>query len=89
MVSVVESFETVTSPHRVVRGEFEWAKAAAPAPELFCDLATGTVSGAAEIRMDGTTPAKGLGVQATFSVLCPFGWAMGLPNSDEVAPGKA
>ncbi len=45
--------------------------------------------GAAEIRMDGTTPANGLGPQPRFSVLCPFGRAMGLRNLDEVGSGKA
>jgi hypothetical protein len=36
----------MTSPHRVIQAEFEWAIAAAPAPELICDLAIGTVPGA-------------------------------------------
>ena len=36
----------LSSPLRVVRVEFQWAIAAAPAPELICELAIGTVSGA-------------------------------------------
>ena len=37
---------SLASPLRVVRVEFQWAIAAAPAPELICELAIGTVSGA-------------------------------------------
>ena len=36
----------LTSPHGVVRAEFQWAIAATPIPELICDMASGTVSGA-------------------------------------------